>query len=357
MVVPGVSERLAHCREELSECHPDQSCEHYLATLRAAAAADKHQLDFDELRERLKAQKFRFVQAQEQLNFATSQESERRDTEPPSLTEQRKTAKEDNKAVKEQIKREEHKHAQLLEEVEKVYQHNKKLYEKGLQDLQDATEAATFDGETSINFPEDAHGHRVAASEAQKALEDAMRLQEEAGARERRRRELEEELLKLEEQAKLEQRRARAYRKQEAREEKAKQSLEVLLAAEATLGFPRYDFDDARNVVVVSPPEGMNFASTPRAANAVRDVSETIRTVGVSYDEHGCLAQAIAHPILDLEREANLAVEQDDLGRLLTAVWARICGEAEKAEAGAAPAAAAAAQPQVAGTRGRRGGA
>jgi len=92
------------------------------------------------------------------------------------------------------------------------------------------------------------------------------------------------------------------------------------LDEEFGLGLPRITFDDSAGTVTLGWP--------PRIAAPSND-NIAARTVSVEFDEQGRLVRADTHPSLELSAEAKQSVETDDLARLLTLVWDRICQYAE----------------------------
>jgi len=92
--------------------------------------------------------------------------------------------------------------------------------------------------------------------------------------------------------------------------------LEGHMAEMEELGLPRITFDDSAGTVILGwPPR----TPVPRGDDVA------VRTVSVNFNEQGQLVDARVHPSLELWDEASLSIEKDDLARLLTLVWDKVC--------------------------------
>lgn len=109
-----------------------------------------------------------------------------------------------------------------------------------------------------------------------------------------------------------------ADRQREEQEVSIATSHKALADAERELGLPDLRFDDAKGVIVLGAPQG-NCAA------------EALRTVFVEFAPDGRLTRAEAHVALGLNVEEAAAVAHDDLARLLTAAWGKLCGDADGA--------------------------
>lgn len=102
----------------------------------------------------------------------------------------------------------------------------------------------------------------------------------------------------------------------EARAEVVRLEGHAALEEEFGLCLPRIEFNNSAGTVTLGWPSTMPVPS---------DDDVSVRTVSVEFDEHECLVHARTHPSLELQAEERASVERDDLPRLLTLVWNRIC--------------------------------
>eukprot|EP00929_Paragymnodinium_shiwhaense_P108241 TRINITY_DN74569_c0_g1_i1.p1 TRINITY_DN74569_c0_g1~~TRINITY_DN74569_c0_g1_i1.p1 ORF type:complete len:344 (-),score=99.75 TRINITY_DN74569_c0_g1_i1:272-1303(-) len=325
--------RLAEYKEQIAACNPDKLSEFGRDAIDPRFAAQVPA--YDDLRDQLRALKFKFVQAQEQLNFVQQATLWDGTVTPASFEDHRRQEKEVNKSIKQKIKDQEQQQARLLEQVVEATNSNRRLFEQCQRDLE-SVQQADADGIMPMDICGDAGRdgsqgvHGQAVREAGIATQEvATRFLKVNGEMATRRQALEQELAHLREQQRLDQRRARYFEKLTQEEIVQCGHLERLLMAEDQLGLPRYYFDDARSVVTVCAPESEALSATAGIADFLRNIREDIRTVEVKYDEAGRLLHAEPHPSLGLDAEAAIAVERDDLGRLLTSVWAQMLRAAQ----------------------------
>jgi len=313
---------------ELEEANPDAVACHFPVSSHAGAAEAFPALG-NSLRNELKRLKFVFTEAEAQRRFAECAQDKHLAEEPPSadcrggsIDTSRKDAKETNRALKQRIVREMQIHNQLLSDVKEAYRQARQFHEQCAQELQEAEDAG-LDPDAGLDLDlggeEAAEEIRQASAQAFRGAEEARRywMSREEGCSKKRR--LEAQLRSLESQKRANQARAGAFAKEEARERALADSLEKLQEAEAQLGLPRLELDQTRGVVLMGEPP---------VAGEMGTETEALRTIQIEFAEDGKLLRAEPHPVLGLERAATKAVQQDDLGALLTMAWGRLCDAA-----------------------------
>lgn len=340
--VPRHASQLADLRDQVEALNPDRVADAGGYSRDAFGGFQSGTLPtYDDLRQQMKQQKWQFVQAHGQLAFIQALESfNASGGGMASLAESRQTEKDINRSIKNKIQAQEQQHNRLLELLSTQCAENRKLHEQCKRDLEALENAAEGDDAGDAVAPMDicadagrtgAQGvHGQAVREAGLGLQDAaMRMLKVNGEQASQKHELEMELARLQEQAKLHRRRAKHYEKEAKKEAEAVQSYMKLLDAEDKLGLPHYKFIHEQGVVVVEPPSMTAFQGNRRIGEFLHKLDRKICTVALQYDADGSLKSAKAHEILGLDGEAELAVKEDDLGRLLTAVWAKMLLAAE----------------------------
>eukprot|EP00927_Polykrikos_kofoidii_P050504 TRINITY_DN44412_c0_g1_i1.p1 TRINITY_DN44412_c0_g1~~TRINITY_DN44412_c0_g1_i1.p1 ORF type:complete len:344 (+),score=61.01 TRINITY_DN44412_c0_g1_i1:141-1172(+) len=336
MGLASLAERLAACRAEVAACDPDLNPTAFDVVM-TKDAPGQH-LSFDQVRTNWKAHKQLHLKVLEQLRLCqrlgSAADQSWSSQDPPAIAATRAEVREEVMTMKKRVEKESVLHNRLHKEVAEAYSHVQRLRDLCTEEIEKLPFGSDLDSTdtTDAEIIEAGGAAELAKSKqrtydalASAAAEEASRLQRHAAERASRKRELEAELRRLKEQQAADSKIERSCRRDALREVETRAANERLLLAQGTLGFPSLEFDDTRGLIVLAPPHGAGPASTGKLAAAIRSsVPRVERTIAVTWDANGRLASAEAHPRLQLQTEAVAAVAQDDLGRLLTAVWAEI---------------------------------
>jgi len=321
---PLTAERLAGLREELAEVSPDAFQPQIIPSASCLAP----------LREELRRLKFVFTEADAQRRFVASALAGNLTAEEPPTAHGsgwgdgergRKEAKERLKAIKRSIALEEEVHAQVQRDISEAHIRVRQLHEQCALDLQEAeTEGAANDSDADLDLNTEAVAdeHRQAAMDAGQATEDVSNIRLACQKEAAKRRRLEEELRRLEAKSRAHQDTTAKLRRDEAAGRLLDRNFEALQQAECRLGLPSINFDDTGGLVVLEggPPAGDG------------PLGEAARAIEVSFDEDGRLLRASPHPVLGLQEASKAAVAEDDIGKLVTLAWDKICEAAQPEE-------------------------
>lgn len=329
MAQAGLRERVSRWQEELACLEP--------STLRSEFfLADQHRSvsDLDGLRAQMRRDKIRYHSVQTQVLLAQGWQnydvtsSESLPGLGQDLASGKKEAKEKIKEQKADVARETVNLAALYADASNGFAEASQLHAQTVQALQEVRDIVN---QSVHNRSDD-----VSTARMQSEAEELSRVEEQvaAGTRELttvlqlrdeeqlKRRRLDNEKLTMEQVLKEYEAQLRKMQQLEKEWDSEAKTGELLdkRAEEMLLRRPRVDFDDARNVLVLSDAAG--------GVGPGRE-PEAVRTIKVEYDKHGRLVRAEAHPSLELWPEATIAIEQNDLARLVTIAWDRICNESE----------------------------
>jgi hypothetical protein len=254
-----------------------------------------------------------------------------------SIDERRQDAKQQNKEIKNAILQEKEAQGDLQQTLAEAVQEARGAYDACARELEELQmthkDFSELGGDLSDtgSLLEDLANSAYGAMNGQN-VEDAkpgmnvmMRIQSLLQEEKRKRQALEDEALRLE--TELRQKQEQAQKQQQQRDQECRQvsALEQILQAQLNIGIPEILFrdsvDDRRGTVILDGAVGGSRANT---------VEEALRTVEVEFDKDGKLIRAMPHSKLGLQNEATDAVQLDDLPRLLTSVWHRLCCNAEK---------------------------
>lgn len=247
--------------------------------------------------------------------------------------------KEHNKEFKTARIQEEEVHKQLHASITEAYDAALEAQRSGsmaldlLNSQQDGAELAYHmgEGEDLDLCPPWANGpHNEAAGETMRGLHELQRVTS-AGQQEAQKRNLlEAEVQRWELQLKQAKARKLHYQQQHKEAKDCADSLDKINKAQIELGFPSVTFNEA-------PQRGDTSECRIVLSGPGTSADEAIRTVNVVFGKDGELTHATPHLSLGMQREADESVKRDDLPRLLTMVWHRICdGKRRKPSRGGA---------------------
>jgi DNA repair exonuclease SbcCD ATPase subunit len=239
------------------------------------------------------------------------------------LKRRREEAKQQVKELKRRLQEEEEGQKALQETLKEAHQEAQGAYNACQREHEElaATQRdfSEFEGELTdtATMSEDTHGCMPLASGSKpedvkksfKMFDRVLSAKEEEG---RKRRSLENEVARLEEQLKHHKAQIDTSRHMYDQEHKKSANLEKIHKTMLGFGLADITFDHARGVAVVGGAGSKSHA-----------VDEALRTVSIQFDKAGKLVSAIPHDGLKLQDEAIDAVQSDDLPSLLTLVWQR----------------------------------
>lgn len=262
-----------------------------------------------------------YLAVETQIRFlAGCQESDLNDVKGQDLEMARREAKERNQALKRQISREVEEYAKLCQEYSDIYQDAMRWHEECQSELRELShlmeEKASSEEPDPLPeniFTEWESALQTAADDTRLGTEKAARMVVDQSHDILKRRKLGYERHCLfEEQRKHEQLRDKLGHL-EAQQLAEIEKLESLACFESELGLPRIEFNDSKGIVVLGEPA------------SIEGDDREIRTIKVEHDAFGRLVRAEPHPSLGLWNEGTISVENNDLARLLTLVWDRVC--------------------------------
>jgi len=328
-------ERLARWREDLTEAGPSPNVDESAVVGAQARAAGRPAA---ELRQELRRLKFVFTAAEAQRLFAEKSQERCFEQDPPfghgarsasgraAGEARRQGAKERNKGTKRELARAQEAHDQLVRDVAEARQGVFLLRNKCLTDISEAADLLEFEAselDMDVDAGVGATGHDAqAAGDAQRFSEDASRLRLSLAESSAERRQLEEALRGMEAQRKSAKAAAAELLQRAERERVVAASYEKLQQAEHQLGLPQAEVNLARSVAVLGAPDASVLVE---AFINGTSATEAERTLQLGFGEDGRLQHAEPHPVLGLQKEAEEAVARDDLARLVTLSWDRIC--------------------------------
>lgn len=317
----------------------------------AEVASREHALQgrstLETVRHALRQQKFAFQRAKEQQFFITSLQErfELTAADVEYAARERLAAKERKKAEKQKIANEQNKLEDIRGKCAKQYEVNKQLFDQcahafeqlersaaaGLDVAIGAHAAALLAGEGERG--EEATLSEVAAMAAE-AVEANGQYKQMLQQKQTEELQLQEEIFALEakqEKMKLKRQHQALDMHQQREKNNAHQAI---LQAQAQLGFPAVDFDDDRadgsyTKAVLSASESSPLGEP--MLQALRNVDESLRTVNVSWKDFGGLVSVVPDARLQLDHEARMALETNELPRLLWDVWMAV-GKQVRAE-------------------------
>eukprot|EP00747_Dinoflagellata_sp_TGD_P165013 gnl/TRDRNA2_/TRDRNA2_185763_c0_seq1.p1 gnl/TRDRNA2_/TRDRNA2_185763_c0~~gnl/TRDRNA2_/TRDRNA2_185763_c0_seq1.p1 ORF type:complete len:356 (-),score=90.62 gnl/TRDRNA2_/TRDRNA2_185763_c0_seq1:216-1283(-) len=319
-------QRLAKCRQEIAEADPAVSL-----LPESESAPAQGPLGLRKQREELKRLKFVYTAMNSQINFIDGclrHQWPRPKEGGQSLEKLRKEAKQDNRALKEEIRQEEEVHKQCEQELDQAHHRVKSMHERLKRELQEVERLADAEeAESDEERDDDAEltrPQRLAAENAMREAEQGSHIMSSFNDELARRRKLQDELILLEKRRRESQGKLQHYKQAEAKETSFLRSMDTLLEAERSFGLPTVTFDDVRGVVVLGEGSDRSGSRMP----------EAWRTVSIQLAEDGSLIAAAPHPALDLQQDAERAVQCDDLSFLLTMVWDSVCEKAHDIDNG-----------------------
>mmetsp|Transcript_129453 Transcript_129453/g.360580 ORF Transcript_129453/g.360580 Transcript_129453/m.360580 type:complete len:343 (-) Transcript_129453:115-1143(-) len=326
MAGPPMRERLVRLQDEL---------EHLGAAAAAAAAVDgvaptgcgsggaaADAAAVEELRQELKHKKFVHLSVQAQLSFVSG--CLQGDLSPDlaaqgqKLEAARREAKERNQALKREEARETEEHARLCIQRMEAYREAMRGYEECQEVMRQLQSLVEEEEAEEVGLPGEGLEALTgslgcsADEEEGEAPERALLEQPEELAKRRR---LEYERRYLERQRRVPEELRAELVQLEARERREVERLEALERLQCEHGLPKLHVDDSGGTVMLGGP---------RAAGELSE-DFAVRTVKVERDASGHLVRAETHPSLGLWNEATHCVNDNDLARLLTLVWDRLC--------------------------------
>merc|ERR1712136_507149 len=284
----GNVEQVNRCREVLNENHPDAIMSAFPGVRPPPGTPS-----FEALRQGTKQEKFMCLAAEAQLNFMSGcmqrdSASLRGPLRGQDLEYQRREAKAENQELKADIQREQDQQEVLHMELARACAQLEASHRQCARQLHEAVQVL----EVSVDGDAEAAPMSECLGELRGTGHSAMQSRLDHLA----------ELGRLEEH-----------------ERRQIESLSSMAQLSESLGLPRIEFDRDRGVVILGP------ADTDGTEPGVFCGGTAIRTVAVQHDVSGKLVRAEPHPLLQLWNEATTAVETDDLARLLTLVWDRLC--------------------------------
>jgi len=308
-------ERLARLQNELARSKPDMP--------RAESPSDE---DFQKVLFELKRRKTMYLAAESELRFLQScHHSElaclERGVEDREQT--RLAAKNELRELKREVERELEVKQELYKEISRLTGEHAEIHDRCTRDVlqvqqlqADIEDEDHLDGLLlpDVEMPA-AFGDDGALAQDAESVAGLARQQAEELAKEQRQ-ELQAEYLRKTLRAAEANRMELERLESEARAEVVRLEGHAALEEEFGLCLPRITFNDSAGVVTLGWPSTMPVPS---------DDDVSVRTVSVEFDEHQHLAHARTHPSLELQAEERASVERDDLPRLLTLVWNRIC--------------------------------
>jgi len=286
----------------------------------AATMGDADAAALDQLRQELKRKKFLHTSVMAHLGFISGiQQGQLTSPEvvgrSQDLEAAKDKAKERNLALKSEVAREVEEHGDLYKRRAQVYQDVSRQYEECERMLRElhslVEEEEAEDTEFASEGPEGLANSLHCSLEEEEVPHSLLEQSDELAKRRR----LEFELRCLEKQRRLPEEVRAELAQLEAREEREIDRLEALERLQCEVGLPRLHFDGARGAVVLGGPPGQGERREDLA----------LRTVKVEHDAAGHLVRAETHPSLGLWNEATHCVNDNDLARLLTLVWDRLC--------------------------------
>lgn len=318
----SVKEIISRYQDELEQWHPDAQRSDLCETLPEEL---NNMAGLEEMRQVLKRKKFMYLAIEAQLNFLngctySDLASLENAMHGQDLEVARLEGKERNTTLKRLISLEEEKQIALYEELSAVYQDAMKCHkqcELELSELADVVNEADIANNSGnspqlelINSIENLKDARVEMGCDAERTANIWCGQSEENIKRRR---FEYEQKYLEQQLHQPQEMRNELEHCEAQEQSRVEFLESMARIEDQLGLPRIEFDDENGVIVVGQP----------IANNPNDLA--MRTVKIERDAQGRLIRAEPHPSLGLWNEGTVSVENDDIARLLTLVWDRLC--------------------------------
>lgn len=320
---PELANRLARLKGELARCQPDM--------LRSELCPHSNAGTDVTFGQELKRQKFEYMAAESELRLLQCQKpefphldySDERDFREKARLEAKKALRQLKQAVQQENKTKE----ELYSEIARLLQEHEKAHQRCEQNLKNAQElGAGFDDDMGagpvLHAGMQLHDDNRFMGQGVQSLTGLSEAQSEEQS-ELRRQEFQAECLRksLEDAQAT---RAELERvEQQARAKIVELEGHAALEEEFKLGLPKITFDDSAGTVTLGYPAAM---PTPSEENVA------VRTVLVRFDEQGKLVAAEPHHSLQLSAEAKHSVEQDDIARLLTLVWDRICQQSEGAD-------------------------
>lgn len=313
------AEWIVKCQDQLAEFHPDVlRCE-----FPAASPADSK--SFEDLEQELKEMRSMYLSVEAQLRFIEGcQQSDLASlgslVRGQALEKARITSKEWTRDLKGDITKEIEEHVQCYQELSDAYQNARKWHEQCTRELCEVSQlmdaAGEFGSQPLLTVGEWAGSLQDAVEDLDVGGERASKLFSEQSEELKKRRKVEHEKGCINQERRVMAAQHAELERLEASETAEVEHLERLEELGNQLGLPKIEFDDARSVVILGWPNA--------DLHAVGD-DVAIRTVAVKHAENGRLVRAEPHPSLGLWNEATTSVEDDDLGRLLTLVWDRVC--------------------------------
>lgn len=323
MAKAAIAEQVNRCREVLNENHPDAIMSAFPGVRPPPGTPS-----FEALRQGTKQEKFMCLAAEAQLNFMSGcmqrdSTSLRGPLRGQDLEYQRREAKAENQELKADIQREQDQQEVLHMELARACAQLEASHRQCARQLHEAVQVleVSVDGDAEAAPMSECVGELrgTGHSAMQSRLDHMAELKTKEPEEAMKRRRLQQELWSLErEQTKQEAKLAELGRLEE-HERRQIESLSSMAQLSESLGLPRIEFDRDRGVVILGP------ADTDGTEPGVFCGGTAIRTVAVQHDVSGKLVRAEPHPLLQLWNEATTAVETDDLARLLTLVWDRLC--------------------------------
>jgi len=316
--------RLTRLQSELASCQPDAP--------RPRASTD---VDFHNACRELKRRKFTYLATESELRLLQTcyqpelSYSEKSKDREGARVEAKKVLRE----LKREVERENEAKQDLYSEISRLAAAHGEAHDRCAHDLREAQQLHAFMQDEEKDAQEVSgsllpagmelevppHDDACALTEGVQNLTGLVAAQVEEEARQRRHKfeaDCLRKSLKDTEAVRLELERL----EQDACAKVAELQSKASLVEEFGLGLPSITFDDAAGTVTLAWPPCMPVPSGDDVA---------VRTVSVDFDEQGALVRAHPHPSLELWAEARHSVETDDLARLLTLAWDRICQQAE----------------------------
>lgn len=341
MAHPELAERLTRLNAELAQCQPD-------GVRRSEQQSHHWDVDFQNASRDLKRRKLMYLAAQSELQLLKSlQESDLGVLEHSNYEDRERVriaAKNELRELKGEVQKEIAAKQQLYKEISQLFEEHGEDHERCARDLRAAQQMqANMEDEdqevqaggsllpvgmnlqAELPLPCDDGGVLSQGAQSLAGLRDA-RVEEVA---KQGRQQFEAQCLRKT-LSQAEARHAELERlEREARAKVIELEQHKTLEEEFGLGLPIITFDDSAGTVTLGWPSSMSVPS---------DDDVAVRTVSVEFDEQGRLVRAQTHATLQLYDEAATSVDTDDLARLLTLVWDRVCQQSDGLQPGSSAA-------------------
>jgi len=326
MAHPELAERLTRLNAELALCQPE-------GVRRSEQQSDQWDEDFQNASRDLKRRKLMYLASQSELQLLKSlQESDLGGLENSNYEDRERVriaAKNELRELKGEVQKEIAAKQQLYKEISQLCAEHGEDHERCARDLRAAQQMqANMEDEdeevqAELPLPYDDGGVLSQGAQSLAGLREA-RVEE---AAKQGRQQFEAQCLKKT-LSQAEARHAELDRiEREARAKVVELEQHRALEEEFGLGLPVITFYDSAGTVTLGWPSSMSIPNNDDVA---------VRTVAVEFDEQGRLVRAETHASLQLCDEAATSVDADDLARLLTLVWDRVCQQSDGLQLGSA---------------------